>query len=110
MLFGSLIERKRDGDSLDATAAHHNFNGTAGFGEIQGQITHPDVLIQCRRRSSAGHPTSRDPVNVDFVPIAADTPALHFKTNELARNPAPLLLLERIAAQKVAFIELDNPI
>src|SRR5258708_1095853 len=79
------------------------------FGLMNGQITESDVLVQGRRRSAAGHPTSRCSIDVHFITIAADATAFHFESNQIARDALLLLLHQRSAADEIALVELRDP-
>ena len=52
----------------------------------------------------AGSPSSQH-----FVAVAADAAAAHFESDQLARDALLLLLRKRVAADEIAFVELDDP-
>src|SRR5258708_6065489 len=98
----SLVKWQRNGNRLHGPAAHRDFNRVSRAGQTEWQKTHSDVLVQCRRPDTRNHPTAGHPTHAntfyskisreDFLSVARDAAALHFKTRQRARDSSLLLL------------------
>src|SRR5579883_40610 len=109
-LFRSLVEGGFHGDRIDGLAADHDLNRLARDGPGGREIAETDVPAEGRGRPAAGDPAGGLAIEEHFVAIAADAAAAHLEADELARNAGLLLLHEGVAAEEIAFVELDDPI
>src|SRR5579885_1030339 len=109
-LFRSLVKGGFHGDRIHELAADHDLNGLARDGPGGREIAETDVLTESRGGPAAGDPSGGFAIEEHFVAIAADAAAAHLEADELAGNAGLLLLHEGVAADEIAFVELDDPI
>ena len=76
---------------------------------VRRKIAHSNVLFRVGEGPPLVDPTCGRAVQEDFVIVAADTAAGHFKTNQLAGDAPLLLACQCGAADKFALVELDDP-
>ena len=76
---------------------------------IRGYVSHPDILLQIRRRGTAGDLAGFLSIDPNRIAIARRGTIDHFKTGELFPDALFSLAQEHVATQKVALLEFRDP-
>src|SRR3954466_15674141 len=87
LLFRALVKWRRHDARRHASAAHVDLDAGARHGDVRGDVSHPDRLLQKRSLRSAGHDTTPGAVYIDVVSLARDCPVEHLESDQPARDP-----------------------
>src|ERR1035441_7131690 len=87
-LFRSFVKRGFHRHRIHGLVADHDLNVLCGNRLLRRKVTQSDVLVEGWRRAATGDPTGGGAVEEDFVAVAADAAAAHFKADELAAETA----------------------
>src|SRR5690348_9435519 len=89
LLLWLAVERDGDDPGPDRVIAHLDGDFAVGCGECTRHVGERDVLLQERRRRSAGHVPDRVAAGrKDAVAVARDAPLDHLKADQFALGSA----------------------
>src|SRR6266568_3388337 len=108
-LLMAFVERRGDDAGPGLSAADHDHELCAGRRFLQRKIREADRFFQCRRMGAAGDDADLLVAVDDGVAVASDAAVDHLESDELPPRSLGVLTLQDVAAEEVAFVELDDP-
>src|SRR5579872_307576 len=101
----ALVKRRGNHLRPDLLTAHFNQNYRAHLGVAGRHISEGDVLLEERRRRSAGDVADLlARLTEDLVIVASNAALDHLKSHQSASQPCGFGLLKAIAADEVTFL------
>src|SRR4030095_10132965 len=100
----TFIKWCRNYFSREMFSSDIDFNFLTFICKLDGQECQSYVLFQERRRAAGGHVADPFVVNVNIVAVGCDAWLCHLETDDTSGEAALLLLLQDIAAGKVALL------